>query len=66
MRGTLVLDSAGLSGYIEGSRKVMLLIDAAHEEDRGLLKAPPPEGGGFQPSWPTWGSMAQAARSGSA
>ncbi len=37
MRGTLVLDSAGLSGFIARDRKTMLLIDAAVQEDRALV-----------------------------
>jgi predicted nucleic acid-binding protein len=37
MNGALVLDSAGLSGYLEQSRKIMLLIDAAVAEDRTLV-----------------------------
>ncbi|GAB2517204.1 DNA-binding protein [Nocardiopsis aegyptia] len=37
MKGTLVLDSAGLSGFIAQDRKVMLLIDAALREDRAIV-----------------------------
>lgn len=37
MKGTLVLDSAGLSGYLAGDRKTMLIIDAALAEDRDLV-----------------------------
>lgn len=37
MKGALVLDSAGLSGYIENDRKVMLLIDAAVAQERALV-----------------------------
>ncbi|WP_017595832.1 hypothetical protein [Nocardiopsis potens] len=37
MKGTLVLDSAGLAGYLENDRKVMLLVDAAKRQDRALV-----------------------------
>lgn len=37
MNGALVLDSAGLSRYIQNDRKVMLLIDAAVAEERSLV-----------------------------
>lgn len=37
MRGTLVLNSAGMSGFVAGDRKTMLLIDAAVHEDRALV-----------------------------
>ncbi|WP_017571173.1 hypothetical protein [Nocardiopsis halotolerans] len=37
MKGTLVLDSAGLSGFIARDRRTMLLIDAAVQEDRALV-----------------------------
>lgn len=37
MKGTLVLGSAGLSGFIARDRKAMLIIDAAAQEDRSLV-----------------------------
>jgi hypothetical protein len=41
VKGTLVLDSAGLSGYVTGDRKTMLVIDAALSDDRGLAVCAP-------------------------
>ena len=37
MKGTLVLDSAGLAGYLADDRKVMLLVDSAKRHDHSLV-----------------------------